>query len=171
MDILKAATEWAKDEVFSSVFFILFGILFVSATIGFWQLGKTEVSRAFIYPTMVAGILLLTIGIGLFLTNKSRIASFETAYNTDAQTFVKSEITRAEKAMEEYKTIVFKVIPFIIVAAALLIVFIDKPIWRAISITTIAMMVVILVIDSNANARIKAYNKQLLSIEKQESDQ
>ena len=50
--------------------------------------------------------------------------------------------------------------------AALLIIFIDKPIWRAISITTIALMVVILTIDYNANARIEAYNKQLVLVEK-----
>ena len=71
-----------------------------------------------------------------------------------------------EKTMKEYQTIVFKIIPLIIVVAALLIIFIDKPIWRAISITTIAMMVVILLVDYNANARIEAYNEQLVSVEK-----
>ncbi|MCB0856355.1 MAG: hypothetical protein KDD63_29250, partial [Bacteroidetes bacterium] len=65
-----------------------------------------------------------------------------------------------------YRTIVFKVIPFIIVAAALLIFFVDKPIWRATAITTIAMMVVILLVDSNANARIIEYKKQLELVDK-----
>ena len=166
MEILKTAIEWAKAEVFSSQFFILFGVLFVLATIGFWQLGKTQIAKAFVFPTLIAGILLLTIGLGLFFTNKSRITSFTTAYNSDASAFVKSEITRTENTMKEYQTIVFKIIPLIIVAAALLIIFIDKPLWRAISITTIAMMVVILLVDTNANARIEAYNKQLVLVEK-----
>ena len=168
MEILKAATEWAKDEVFSSRFFILFGIMFVLATIGFWQLGKTDVARAFIYPTLVAGILILTVGIGIFFANKSRVTSFTEDYNADASAFVKSEIVRTEKSMGEFKTIVFKVIPVIIVVAALFIIFVDKPLWRAICITTIAMMMVILFVDSNANARIQAYHKQLKSVEKQE---
>ena len=168
MEILKAATEWAKDEVFSSRFFILFGIMFILATIGFWQLGKTDVARAFIYPTLVAGILILTVGIGIFVANKSRVTSFVEDYNADASAFVKSEIVRTEKSMGEFKTIVFKVIPVIIVVAALLIIFIDTPLWRAISITTIAMMMVILFVDSNANARIKAYNQKLHSVVKQE---
>lgn len=168
MDILKVATEWAKAEVFSSRFFILFGIMFVLASIGFWQLGKTAVAKAYIYPMLVAGILLLAVGFGIFFANKSRVSSFVTAYNADASAFIKSEITRTEKSLGEYKTIVFKVIPIIIVVAALLIVFIDKPIWRAISITTIAMMVVIMLVDSNANARIVAYNKQLLLEQEQE---
>ena len=161
MDILKTATDWAKAEVFSSTFFILFAVLFLAASLGFWQLGKTEISRAYILPTLVAGLLLLTIGIGLFFTNKSRLTAFETAYNTDAAAFVASEITRAEKTLEEYKTIVFKAIPIIICIAALLIIFINTPTWRAISITTIAMLISILLVDGTAHARIKDYKTQL----------
>lgn len=168
MEILKTATEWAKDEVFSSKFFILFGVMFVLACIGFWQLGKTDIAKAFIFPTLVAGTLLLAIGFGIFFTNKSRVSSFITAYNSDSTAFVKSEITRTEKSMGEYKSIVFKIIPLIIVVAALLIIFIDKPMLRAISITTIAMMVVILFVDSNANTRIETYNKQLQLVDEQE---
>jgi len=92
------------------------------------------------------------------------VKSFTTAYNEDASVFVKSEITRTEQSKSEYRTIVFKVIPLIIVAAALLIIFIDKPLWRAISITTIAMMVIILLVDNNANARIEAYHAELISV-------
>ena len=162
MEILKTATEWAKDEVFSSRFFILFGIMFVLATIGFWQVGKTELAKAFIFPTLVAGVLVLAVGLGIFFTNKSRISSFETAYNNNPSEFVESEITRTEKTIKEFETIVFKVIPVIIILSALLFIFVDKPIWRAISITTIAMMAVIIAVDSNANERIKAYNQQLV---------
>ena len=164
MDILKTAIEWAKAEVFSATFFILFGVMFVSATVGFWQLGKTDIAKAFVFPTLVAGVLLLTIGLGLFFLNTSRTTSFATAYNSDASAFVKSEIARTEQSMAEYQTVVFRIIPIIIVIAALLIVFIHTPIWRAISITTIAMMVVILLVDSNAHARLEAYHKQLTSV-------
>ena len=114
MDILKASTAWVKAELFSTPFFILFGVLFMVASIGFWQLGKTEKARAYIIPTLVAGALLLTIGCGLFFTNKSRITQFETAYNRDVSAFVKSELVRAEATLKEYQTIVFKVIPLII---------------------------------------------------------
>lgn len=167
MDILKTAIEWAKAEVFSSAFFIFFGVLFLLGTIGFWQLGKTEIAKAFVYPTLVAGLLILAVGLGLFFTNKSRITSFATAHNSDVPAFVKSEISRAEKSMGEYQLIVFKIIPLIIVVAALLIIFIDQPMWRAISITTIAMMVVILFVDSNANDRIETYHKELIAVEKE----
>ncbi|WP_299060543.1 hypothetical protein [uncultured Polaribacter sp.] len=161
MDILKTATDWAKAELFSTPFFILFGLVFMAASLGFWQLGKTEMARAYIIPILVAGVLLLTIGLGLFFTNKTRITQFETAYNKDAKVFVESEILRAESTLKEYKTIVFKAIPIIIIVAALSIMFINTPTWRAISITTMAMLIVILLVDGTAYARIDAYHKEL----------
>ena len=98
MELLKLATEWAKAEVFSTRFFIFFAILFLIASIGFWQLGKTDLAKAYILPTLVA---------------------------------------------------------------ALLILFINTPTWRAISITTIAMLIVILLVDGTAHSRIEAYHKEL----------
>ena len=167
MEILKTATDWAKAELFSTPFFILFGVFFVLASIGFWQLGKTEMARAYIIPTLVAGSLLIIIGLGLFFTNKARVTQFEVAYNNDALAFVESELARAEGTLKEYQNIVFKVIPLIIIVCALVIVFVDKPIWRASMITIIAMMIVILLIDGTAHARIDAYNQQLLVVEKE----
>lgn len=161
MEILKFATEWAKAEVFSARFFIFFALLLLAASIGFWQLGKTEMAKAYIIPALVCGLLLLAVGIGIFFANKSRITSFATAYQTGPTEFVQSELARTQQSLNEYRTIVFKVIPFIIIAACLLIVFIDKPLWRAAAITTIAMMVVILLIDSNAKARLEHYRTQL----------
>lgn len=165
MDILKAATDWAKAELFSTPFFILFGVVFMAASMGFWQLGKTEMAKAYIIPTLVAGALLTIIGLGLFFTNKSRITQFETAYNRNASDFVASEIERAESTLKEYQNVVFTAIPIIIAACALVLLFANGPGWRASMITTIAMLVVILLIDGTAHARIDAYHKQLLSVE------
>jgi len=166
IEILKAATDWAKSELFSTPFFILFGLGFVAASIGFWQLGKTDLAKAYIIPTLVAGLLLMTIGFGLFFTNKARVSAFEKVYNEDKTVFVQSEIKRAESTLKEYNTVVFKAIPLIIIACALVIMFVSTPGWRASMITTIAMLVVILLIDGTAYARIDTYNKQLLEVVK-----
>lgn len=160
MELLKLATEWAKAEVFSTRFFILFAIGFLIANVGFWQLGKTDLARSYIIPTLVAGILLLIIGIGLNYTNIQRIKQFEKDFKTDTPAFYQSEIERSESTLKEYK-VVFKVIPILIIVAALLILFIDTPNWRAISITTIAMLIVILLVDGTAHSRIESYNKEL----------
>lgn len=161
MEVLKLATEWAKSEVFSTRFFIFFAILFLAASAGFWQLGKTEIAKSYIIPFLVTGSLLLTIGLGLFYTNKSRVVQFEEAYNTDAPAFIKSEFERIDATLKEYKTIVFTIIPILITACALVLIFVDKPIWRASMITTIAMLIVILLVDGTAHARIDAYKKAL----------
>ena len=166
MDILKAATDWAKAELFSTPFFMLFGVLFILTSIGFWQLGKTEMARAYIIPTLVAGTLLLIIGLGLFFTNKARVTQFESAYNQDKVAFIESELVRAEATLKEYQNIVFTAIPIIIAVCAIGIMFLNTPTWRASLITTIAMLVVILLIDGTAHARVDAYNQELLSVEK-----
>jgi hypothetical protein len=160
MEILKLAIEWAKSEVFSTRFFIIFALLFLIASVGFWQLGKTDLAKAYTIPTLVAGLLLMTIGLGLFYTNKTRIVQFEKAYNSDVSSFYQSEIERTESTLKEYN-VVFKVIPILIIVAALIMLFIDTPIWRAISITTIAMLIVILLIDGTAYSRIEVYHKEL----------
>jgi drug/metabolite transporter (DMT)-like permease len=164
MDLLKLATEWAKAEAFSARFFIFFAILFLIASVGFWQLGKTDLAKAYIIPTVVAGLLLITIGIGLFFTNKSRITQFEQAFNANAPAFFQSEIKRSESTLKEY-TVVLKVVPILIIIAALIVLFIHTPTWRAISITTIAMLIIILFVDGTAHARIEAYHKELKLVE------
>lgn len=168
MEILKTATDWAKAEIFSSSFFIVFGVVFLAASIGFWQLGKTDLAKAYIIPTAVAGVLLLTIGIGLVYANITRISSFTEEFNKDAPAFVQSEIERVDGTLKEYKTIVFTAIPLIIMAFALILIFANTPTWRAISITTIAMLMIILFIDGTAHARIADYKQQLILVEKQE---
>ena len=160
MDLLNLSTEWAKNEVFSTRFFILFAILFLVASIGFWQLGKTDLAKAYIIPTSVAATLLLIVGIGLFYTNKSRIRQFNEEYNTNSISFYESELKRTESTLKEYK-VVFKVIPILIIIAALLILFFNSTTIRAISITTIAMLIIVLLIDGTAYSRIESYNKSL----------
>ena len=85
MGILKISTEWARGEVFSSQFFILFGIMFVLGAIGFWKLGITELAKAFVFPSLVAGILLLTVGIGIYYANNARVSSFKTAFDKNCK--------------------------------------------------------------------------------------
>ena len=112
----------------------------------------------------------MTIGLGRFFTNKSRITQFEKSYKIDASALVESELARAESNLKEYKNVVFTAIPLLIAACALVILFVNTPIWRAIMITTIAMLLVILLIDDTAHARIEAYKEQLVLVEKQREE-
>ena len=162
IDILKLSVDWAKAEVFSAKMSLLLSLLFFLAAIGFWQLGKTGMAKAFIFPMLVAGVLVVAVAAGLYFANNPRITQFETAYNIDAKGFIQTETKRTAKSQHDL-ALVFKVLPLIIIAAALLIAFVNRPLWRAIGITTIALMTVLMFIDSNTGARNTAYHQQLLA--------
>jgi ABC-2 type transport system permease protein len=164
MDILKISTDWAKAEVFSSKIILLLSLLFLFAALGFWQLGKTAMAKAFVSPLLVAGVLLIAIATGLYFSNKPRNLSFETAYKNNPDQFIQSEITRTAKSQKDLATIVFKVLPLIIIVAALLIMFVTTPVWRAIGITTIILISCLMFIDSNTAARNSNYHQQLLDL-------
>lgn len=141
---------------------MLAGLAFLAISLGFWQMGKTDLAKAYIMPTLVAGGLLVIIGLGLFITNKNRMTQFEKAYQESAMDFVDSELERTEATLKEYKNVVFTGIPIIIVICAVVLFFVNAPVWRATMITSIAMLSVILLIDGLAHARIGEYNQQLL---------
>ena len=162
MDILKLSLAWAEDEVFSSRFFVLFGLVSVLAAYGFSQFGKTAFAKAFIIPSLVCGMLLMIIGIGLSYTNYTRIKSFPKMYAKSTNDFVISELSRAEKTMKEFELVVFKVIPFIIAICALIFIYTHHPLIRAISLSVMAMMIVILLVDTHSYTRIKDYKAQLV---------
>ena len=162
MDILKASTDWAKAELYSTPFFILFGVIFLFACLGFWQLGKTELAKAYLVPTLIAGVLLIIIGIGLFYTNKARLTQFQSDFQDNQHLFVKTELERVNNTLNEYDVIVFTIIPIIIVICSVGLVFINQPSWRASLITSIAMLIIILLIDGTAQSRIVIYQEQLI---------
>ena len=87
------------------------GLLFILTSIGFWQLGKTGSAKAFIIPLLVAGGLLVVLGVGLIISNQLRISSFATAFSADSQAFPEMEIARAEKTINGYNSAVYKGYP------------------------------------------------------------
>jgi hypothetical protein len=165
MDILKLSIDWAKAEVFSAKIILLLSLLFFLAALGFWQLGKTAMAKAFVWPMLVSGVLIATVSAGLYFANKPRVTQFEAAYNTDAKIFIQTETARTAKSQNDL-ALVFKVLPLIIIAGTLLIMFVNTPLWRSIGITTIALMTILMFIDSNTDARNTAYHQYLLAEKK-----
>jgi len=162
MDILKLSIDWAKAEVFSAKISLLLSLLFFLAALGFWQSGKTAMAKAFVWPMLAAGVLIVTVSAGLYFANKPRVTQFETAYHTDAKAFVQTETARTTKSKNDL-ALVFKLLPLIIIAAALLIMFVNTPLWRAIGITAIALLIILMFIDSNTDARNTTYRQHLLA--------
>ncbi len=162
MDILKTSIEWTRAEMLSSAFFVAFGVVFILTSLGFWQIGKTDLAKAFVIPTLVSGGLLAVIGIGIFVQSYGRVTGFAEAYNQDAAAFIASEIKRASRVLNDYQIAVFRIIPLIVAMCAVLLIVVHAPLWRAALVTTIAMMSVILIVDTNAHARLGIYKAKLL---------
>lgn len=164
MDILKTSTDWARAEMLSNGIFAVFGMMFVLVSLGFWLRGETEMARAFIIPTLVAGVLLLILGAGLFYGTWRSAAGFDAAFSQDPSTFVSGEIVCVDSTMAQYAVAAFKVMPAIILVCAGLMLFLNGPVWRASLITAIAMLALIVAVDSTANARLAAYKDKLLMV-------
>ena len=167
IDILKTATDWAKAEMFSSGFFVLFGLAFCLSSYCFWQFGKTDTAKAYVIPLLVAGAPLLIIGVGLIISNQMRLAAFPDAFNTDAAGFVASEIARADKTVSGYAN-VFRTIPIIIIVCAGLFLILKAPLWQSSMLAAIAMLMVIMLVDTTASARMQTYKQQMMMAEKQQ---
>ncbi len=161
MDIVKTASDWARFEMASSAAFILFALCFVLASAGFWQLGRTDLARAFVLPMLVAGGLLLILGAGLFLPAQARLAEIPAHFGADPAGALGAEIARVDKILNDYRIAVFRVFPLIIALCALAFIVLDGPAWRASLITAIALFTVLLLVDSNANARLGDYRLAL----------
>lgn len=161
MEVLNLATDWAKAEATTAGVFIIFGILFIIASISFWKLGKTKIARAYIFPTLIAGVLLILLGGALFDMYYSSIEGLTSKYNSAPSAFLAKEITRTNASIVQYKYDLYGVFPIVILIASLLIIFIKRPLWRAIFITLIAFSTILLLVDSHAIALLEAYNANL----------
>lgn len=161
MEIIKAATEWAKAEVASSMIFMLFGLIYILGSIGFWKFGNTVLTKALVIPLLIAGGLLLSAGISFYLSNKSLLANFETDFNKNPVTVIEAESKRTASTINTYEKVALKVFPAIILVSALAAFFISNPIIRVISIAIIAFLSVLVLLDSLALKRMKTYHHQL----------
>ena len=159
--VLQTSIAWAKAEMLSSSVFVLLGLAFLCASFGFWHLGKTDIARAYVIPMAVAGVLLLAIGLGIFIQSFGRVTSFAEAFDKDAMGFLEAETQRATRVLRDYQIAVFRVIPALIALCAVLFVMLEGPNWRASLVSAIAMLAVILIVDTNASARLEAYRVKL----------
>jgi hypothetical protein len=165
MDIIKLGTDWAKAEVFSARIVWLFSALEIGAAIGFWYWGKTAMAKGFVWPLLVAGFFLAAVGSGLYFANHPRITKFETECHRNSELFLQKEIQRTAESKRQL-ALVFKILPTVVIIAAIMILFVPVSLWRAIAITTIITAAFLMVVDSNTEARNDIYNSQLSSIKK-----
>ncbi len=161
MEIIKGATEWAKAEMVSAILFMAFGLIYILVSVGAWKLGSTALTKSLIIPILVAGVLLLSAGIGFYTSNKKLLNNFEKEYNTDAAQLISKEIERTGSTIKTYENVALKVFPAIILVAVIVLFFVSNTTVRAIAIALIAFFSVLVLLDSQALKRMKTYHQQL----------
>ena len=72
-----------------------------------------------------------------------------------------AEITRADKTVSGYQKAVQIYLPAIIAICALALLVVKTPNWQASMVAIIAMMAVIMLVDTNASKRMEDYQKTL----------
>lgn len=163
MDVIKLSTDWAKAEILSARLMLLFSLLVFLLAVGFWQVGKTGMAKAFIIPLFVMGILIFSVGVGLYLANKPRVKQFPIDCLKNREAFINMELARTAKSQQDF-SLVFKVLPAIIIVAALLIIFIPANTWRASSVGIILLMGFLMLVDAQTEARNSAYHQALINV-------
>lgn len=163
MDIIKLSTDWARAEVFSAKIVWLFSIVELLAAIGFWYWGRTSMAKAFIWPLLVMGLFLVSVGIGLYAANHPRITQFENDYQHEPKAFLEAEIQRTARSQRGL-AMVFRILPAIVIVAAVVIILAPASLWRAIAVTVILTAAFLMLVDSNTEARNDAYHAQLLTL-------
>jgi hypothetical protein len=162
-DIIKLSTDWAKAEVFSAKIVLLFSAITIFTAIGFWYLGRTAMAKAFVWPLLAAGFFLIAVGAGLFFANKPRIERFEKQYSRNPEAFVQQETQRTAESQKQL-TLVFRILPAIIIIAALIILWLPgSQIWKAIGITVIVTAAFLMFVDSNTDSRNTVYHSRLIA--------
>ena len=63
----------------------------------------------------------------------------------------------------------FRTIPIIIIVCAGLFLILKAPLWQSSMLAAIAMLMVIMLVDTNASARMQTYKQQMMMAEKQQS--
>jgi len=167
MEVVKAADKWAKGEIASAIAFILYGLSFLLVGLGFCLYGEAALHKALSLPMALAGGLLLGAGLSFYLSNKARLKNFESEYRANPSAVIKAELERTEKTIGTYKNVALKVFPAFVLVAILLLVFVSKPLVKAISIGVIAFFAVLILQDSQALRRMKTYHQQLELIERE----
>ncbi len=163
MNIVAAANKWAKDEITSSYFFMLFGILYLLLSVALWQIGDSTFQQALVLPFLVVGGLLLAAGISFDVSNTSKLKNFASDYANDPSGVITSELERTEKTMGTYRNVALKVFPGFILLAMLLFFLVASPLVKGICVAVVAFFAPLVLLDSQALKRMQVYHAALLA--------
>ena len=159
MDILKIATDWAKIELISNAVFVLASIIFLSVSFALQTYARESHFSTYSLPFLIAAILLLILGAGLFFSTWQHSINLE--FQQDKALFIQAELTRAEKTISQYKLAVYMIFPALgLISFCILLVFQNDQV-RASAVTSVIVLLILIIVDTAAKERLVKYTKDL----------
>ena len=159
MDILKIATDWAKIELISNAVFVLASIIFLSVSFALQTYARESHFSTYSLPFLIAAILLLILGAGLFFSTWQHSINLE--FQQDKALFIQAELTRAEKTISQYKLAVYMIFPALgLISFCIVLVFQNDQV-RASAVTSVIVLLILIIVDTAAKERLVKYTKDL----------
>lgn len=161
MEFIQNTISWIKGELLEASIILAFGTATILAGIFFYKLGSTPNAKALLLPFLIIGLIYASIGAGMLVSNKNRMATYPQAYQQNKQTFIAAEKKRVEDF--QYGYTVSKIVASICFPLTLLIFWYTKsPVWQGIGIGLSYFALAGLVVDYFSQERADIYFKTIL---------
>ena len=160
--IIEDTIRWTRGEIVECWSLAILGACFVGLALLYWKTSTSEQTRALIWPFLVAGGLLLVLGIiGIFL-NHARLVSFQAGFDANPVAFAAAEKLRVEGFLSVYQ--------YTLATASLLLAcglglfwLRHTPVSRGISLALVVVGLGILVVDHLSEANAHRYYAALVA--------
>lgn len=163
MDFINNTNNWVKGEIFEGTAIAVFGILTLFTAFLFWKFGETPHAKALTIPTIVLGVLLLSMGVSMYTSNQKRVKEYQNKYQENPSGFIKQEKERVESF--QYMYVISKVVATVAFIFAIFgFWFTKNATTQSIAIVFLMLGVSLLVIDYFSEERAAIYYAEIVKV-------
>jgi hypothetical protein len=163
MDFINNTNNWVKGEIFEGTVIAVFGILTLVSAFLFWKFGETPHAKALTIPTVVLGVLLLSMGVSMYSSNQKRFKEYQNQYQENPSGFIKQEKERVEGF--QYMYVISKVLATLAFAFAIFAFWFSRSAgFQSVALIFLILGVSLLVIDYFSEERASIYYAEIIKV-------
>ncbi|MBT8256272.1 MAG: hypothetical protein KJO23_07010 [Bacteroidia bacterium] len=160
MEFIQHTIEWCRGEIFEGKLSILFGIVILLASLGYWKFGSTDAAKAMFVPLLMVALLSIAIGAYLIQANSKRITHYTEQFEQTPAEFILSEQERTAAFIKWYPYTQYILFGLGILAMLCLILS-NKPLLRAIGIALLLLVLYMFTLDHFSEERAYKYRREI----------
>jgi hypothetical protein len=162
MDLLKQLEIYINAQKGVGLNAIIFGSGLLITAVLFYFYGYSSISNGIRFACVAIGILLLTMGFGLRITQENILKEKAALFEKDPIEFKKIEIERMTKVKNNYPK-GQTVMVLLAISAMIAFLFIKSPFWQGVSLIVTVFFVGNIIIEAFSNLAITAYYEHLIN--------